>query len=111
MEEPLLPEQSHILTPMSPITRPRSKSKPDGIFIHPTHSNLARADAAALELGIAGSTERVHGNIYPHKEAAWETGQGRDAARALLGRTRRDSPRTPRKPFDLGDDSSSESSD
>ncbi|GAV98767.1 copper transporter [Lentinula edodes] len=41
-----------------PSVRLRSKSKPNGIFIHPQHSNLARADAAALQLGLGGPTER-----------------------------------------------------
>jgi len=32
----------------------RSKLKPENIFIHPNESNIFRADAVALELGIAG---------------------------------------------------------
>ncbi|KAH9854279.1 hypothetical protein C2E23DRAFT_858456 [Lenzites betulinus] len=65
-------------------TRPRSKSKPESIFIHPNHSNLARADAAAASLGLAGDTERVKANVYPADEDPWEHGKGRDVARELL---------------------------
>lgn len=64
-------------------TRPRSKSKPDDIFIHPTQSNIARADAAALELGLAGETERVQG-FAPQQNPAWQVGKGRDLAREML---------------------------
>ncbi|KIY50614.1 hypothetical protein FISHEDRAFT_71652 [Fistulina hepatica ATCC 64428] len=66
-------------------SRTRTKSKPGDIFIHPAHSNLARADAAALELGLAGCTERVHAVQYDKEEAPWVEGEGRDAAHALLG--------------------------
>ncbi|KAJ3845355.1 copper transporter [Lentinula raphanica] len=66
--------------------RPRSRSKPESIFIHPQHSNIARADAAALQLGLGGPTERVSGGVYQLKdEASWKTGTGKDVARALLG--------------------------
>ncbi|KAF8665336.1 hypothetical protein AX16_000355 [Volvariella volvacea WC 439] len=88
-------------------TRPRSRSKPDAIFIHPNDSNIARADAAALELGIGGDTEYVKGDVYTHEPARWETGAGRDMARALLGsgRQKRDTG------FTIGDDSDSDESD
>ncbi|KAI0640130.1 hypothetical protein C8Q77DRAFT_1084819 [Trametes polyzona] len=66
------------------LTRPRSKSKPESIFIHPNHSNLARADAAAAELGLSGDTERVKVNSYPADEDPWAHGKGRDVARQLL---------------------------
>jgi hypothetical protein len=69
-----------------PRTRPRSKSKPDDIFIHPTQSNLARADAAALELGVGGDTERVKSHLSNKDESAWEAGTGRDQVRAMLAR-------------------------
>ena len=50
-EEPLLERNSAPIALGSvPQTRPRSKSKPDSIFIHPRFNNIARADAAALEL-------------------------------------------------------------
>jgi len=109
MEEPLLDEISYPLTTTVP-TRPRSKSRPEDILIHPNHSNLARADAVALELGLSGNTDRVHGNVYPHEDAAWEYGKGRDVARALLGgsNTRRDSQR--HAEFGVGPDSDSEDS-
>ncbi|KAI0354666.1 hypothetical protein OH77DRAFT_1404565 [Trametes cingulata] len=68
----------------APTTRPRSKSKPESIFIHPNESNLARADAAAAELGLGGDTERVKANTYPADEDPWEHGRGRDVARELL---------------------------
>jgi len=64
--------------------RPRSKSKPDGIFIHPTQSNIARADAAALELGLGGDTERVKGYLINKEESAWQAGTGRNQVRAML---------------------------
>jgi hypothetical protein len=66
------------------------KAKPAGLFIHPNNSNLARADAVAVELGLHRSTERVEvvrtscdsddGGL-----AAWGQGRGRDAARHMLG--------------------------
>ena len=64
--------------------RPRSKSKPESIFIHPNESNIARADAAAAQLGLAGDTERVRAGVYPADEDPWEHGRGRDVARELL---------------------------
>ncbi|KAG5636594.1 hypothetical protein H0H81_007534 [Sphagnurus paluster] len=70
-------------------TRPRSKSKPDDIFIHPAQSNLARADALASELGISGNTDRVHVNKYERQDPAWTSGEGQEAARALLGSSRK----------------------
>ncbi|KIK70601.1 hypothetical protein GYMLUDRAFT_32646 [Collybiopsis luxurians FD-317 M1] len=90
--------------------RPRSKSKPDDIFIHPQHSNLARADAAAIQLGIGGPTERVSGgSIYQMKNATpWQVGTGRDAARALLGNSRH---LTNEHHFDIGSGPNSDSSD
>jgi len=107
VQEPLLHHESpYALT--SVITRPRSRSKPDDIFIHPTHSNLARADAVALEMGLSGDTDRVHGNIYPHEEAAWESGKGKDMARALLGSSRQDSQR---HTFHIGGDDEEQDSD
>lgn len=69
-----------------PMTRPRSKSKPSNIFIHPADSNLARADAAAVQLGITGDTELVKGNQFPaNRETPWQLGKGKDLARELLG--------------------------
>ncbi|TFK89875.1 hypothetical protein K466DRAFT_597407 [Polyporus arcularius HHB13444] len=91
MKEPLLPspmddrfsESSSSYPPPRP-NRPRSRSKPDSIFIHPNHSNIARADAAAVQLGLAGDTDLVKGNVYPSDGETWEHGRGRDVARELL---------------------------
>ncbi|KAJ7608650.1 copper transporter [Roridomyces roridus] len=85
--------------------RPRSRSKPE-IFIHPMQSNLARADAAALTMGLANDTERVDGvgTRYPHEAAAWEAGTGPDVARSLLGNGK--GPR--RTPFQIGGDEDSD---
>ncbi|PPQ99944.1 hypothetical protein CVT26_009299 [Gymnopilus dilepis] len=82
--QPLLSreEQSHPLKSFR--TRPRSKSKPDEIFIHPTESNIARADAVAMEMGIAGETERVQAFLYQHEAPPWEMGKGKDIAREML---------------------------
>ena len=68
-------------------TRPRAKSKPTSIFIHPTQSNIARADAAALQLGLAGDTDLVKGNMHPDGEAAWKIGEGKDLARQIMSRS------------------------
>jgi len=76
ISQPLLPQER-------PKTRPRSRSKPDDIFIHPTQSNIARADAAAMELGLAGETDRVRG-FKVQENSAWEAGKGRDLARGML---------------------------
>jgi len=95
---------------VSPFQRPRSKSKPE-IFIHPTQSNLARADAAALSLGLAGNTVRVNGvgTRYPHEAAAWEAGRGPDVARSLLGNGNKRASAAPRRPpFHIGGDEDSD---
>ncbi|EDR15230.1 copper transporter [Laccaria bicolor S238N-H82] len=105
MSQPLLQEHPYPLKPVRTRQNSRSKSKPDDIFIHPAQSNLARADAAALELGISVGTERVHANIYEREEAAWEVGQGKDMARELLlGQKRKNQPS-----FQVGSDSDLES--
>ncbi|KAA1467814.1 hypothetical protein DENSPDRAFT_813716 [Dentipellis sp. KUC8613] len=124
------PQQSHsprdrdsyrlhepLLSPMSPsplgdkprsppYTRPRakSKSKPASLFIHPNQSNLSRADAAAVELGLHGSTERVKatGKYGDDEDVAWEHGKGRDVARELLrGKSARADEQ--QKLFNIGD--------
>lgn len=66
------------------------KLKPAGLFIHPNNSNLARADAVAVELGLHRSTERVEAPRSSSDSddggmAAWGQGRGREAARHLLG--------------------------
>lgn len=96
--------------------RPRSKSKPDSIFIHPNESNIARADAVALEMGIGGDTELVKGNIYPEDQDTWELGRGKEIARALLSGTSKEKPNTMQshnrsgsrqRLFDIGEEESS----
>lgn len=83
----------HISLSSSSLHRARSRTKPAGLFIHPNDSNLARADAVAVELGLHGSTENVSAGAarmssdsddHDHGRT-WERGRGRDAARALLG--------------------------
>jgi hypothetical protein len=77
ISRPLLPkERAH------PKTRPRSKSKPENIFIHPTQSNIVRADAFALQLGLAGETERVQAPEL--EDTGWEVGKGKEFAREML---------------------------
>ncbi|KAH8987393.1 hypothetical protein EDB86DRAFT_3065751 [Lactarius hatsudake] len=78
-------------SPPSTMRKARSRAKPAGLFIHPNESNLARADAVAVELGLHGSTEHVSvGAARASSDSddngrTWERGHGRDAARALLG--------------------------
>jgi len=67
----------------------RCKPKPTGLFIHPSNSNLARADAVAVELGLHSSTERVK-TVRTSCDSdddgkMWERDRARDTARALLG--------------------------
>jgi hypothetical protein len=63
--------------------RVKSKSKPSAIFIDPQQSNIARADAVALELGLASDTERVRTTPTPE---AWRHGHhhGREVARTMF---------------------------
>ena len=76
--------------PESSFGRHRSKSKPDDIWIHPTESNIARADARAIQLGLVqDDTNFVQANQLPAEgEIAWEVGKGRDVARELMGKTK-----------------------
>jgi len=39
----------------------------------------------AVELGLHGSTEHVTAHVRPQQPLAWAPGQGREAARELLG--------------------------
>ena len=81
-------------------TRPRSKSKPDGIFIHPRHSNIARAEVIAVGMGLGDeNNEYVDASSYRYprsprqandmppcgNQRGWGAGNGRDVARGLLG--------------------------
>ncbi|KAH9033046.1 hypothetical protein EDB84DRAFT_1270378 [Lactarius hengduanensis] len=73
-------------SPPSTMRKARSRAKPAGLFIHPNESNLARADAVAVELGLHGSTEHARASSDSDGDGlTWERGHGRDAARALLG--------------------------
>jgi len=80
-------------------TRPRSKSKPDQLFIHPAQSNILRAEAFAIQYGYSSTnTELVDASscIYPASPVAeqstasasrgWGGDKGRETARQLLGR-------------------------
>jgi len=69
------------------VERRRTRSKPDNIFIHPYESNLARADAVALELGITGDTDLVQGNMADGR--SWQLGRGKDVAREVFGHSHR----------------------
>ncbi|KAK0233514.1 copper transporter [Armillaria fumosa] len=108
VEEPLLYNDTHVSS-MPTHSRPRSKSKPNHIFIHPNQSNLARADAAAFEMGIGGNTERMRGNMYTQEAAAWEMGKGREGARALMGQPRTRGEPQRQSSFRVGSPSDSES--
>ncbi|OBZ79643.1 hypothetical protein A0H81_01362 [Grifola frondosa] len=65
--------------------RPRSRSKPQAIFIHPNESNIARADAVAEQLRLTSSPDSADDDMYPVQGGGWHPGHGRDAARELLG--------------------------
>ncbi|KAI0783137.1 hypothetical protein C8Q75DRAFT_478013 [Abortiporus biennis] len=99
-QEPQLPSPSQLPYMHSPLpeptpstsqyqppsiqTRPRSRSKPTAIFIHPAESNIARADAAAQQLGLGGDGDApIIGQV--DDSTKWELGKGRDVARELLG--------------------------
>ncbi|KAH9923620.1 uncharacterized protein B0H18DRAFT_878503 [Fomitopsis serialis] len=69
------------------------RSKPDGlnIYIHPSESNIARADAVARELGLSSEEDEETGIYHgdagtTETEPLWEPGKGRDVARSLLRR-------------------------
>ncbi|KAF9531880.1 hypothetical protein CPB83DRAFT_785610 [Crepidotus variabilis] len=83
--------QQHSLDSLK--ARSRSRSKPDNIFIHPTQSNVARADAVAMQMGLAHNVERVQEYRYGGTEPAWEVGKGKDLARELL--SKKDEKQTP----------------
>ncbi|KAF4573307.1 hypothetical protein EYR36_007818 [Pleurotus pulmonarius] len=75
--QPLLaynaPESAHLLLPR---TRPTAKTRPGGLFILPNESNIARADAVALELGYASSS-----SSNPESHYADEVWENPDAAK------------------------------
>ncbi|KAI0066496.1 hypothetical protein BV25DRAFT_1796898 [Artomyces pyxidatus] len=115
LHEPLLSPTSPIPSDKPYTARPRakSKSKPAHIFIHPNESNIARADAVAVEMGLHGSTDRVKSHMYPEDaaETPWQQGKGRDLAREMMGGSRIHSrTESQQKLFRVGD-SGSDSSD
>jgi hypothetical protein len=70
------------------------KTKPADLFIHPNHSNIARADAISVELGLRCQKERAQAQAPPRtssdsddSEIGWKQGRGPEAARALFGVT------------------------
>ncbi|KAF9650303.1 hypothetical protein BDM02DRAFT_3093343 [Thelephora ganbajun] len=86
VKEPLLATSADGYELNSVTTRPRSKSKPDGIFIHPKHSNIARAEVIAVHMGFGTeNNEYVDASSYVHPRRVWGVGNGRDVARGLLG--------------------------
>lgn len=50
-------------------------TKPGDLFIHPMESNVARADAAAIELGLEESTENVRILRHEGDEVAWQVSE------------------------------------
>ncbi|KAH7886021.1 hypothetical protein F5I97DRAFT_1189719 [Phlebopus sp. FC_14] len=96
VEEPLLRNSFSRHHPRA--TRPDARSRPAAMFIHPYESNLARAEAAALELSVAGDTDLVNGNESLDDRATWQHGKGREVARELLG----DPQRSRNAGFDVG---------
>ncbi|KAJ7157274.1 copper transporter [Mycena filopes] len=102
-EAPLYARRPSGEDPTAILQHRRSRSKPDGIFIHPKESNIARADTAMRGL------ERV-----PLESATWEAGKGSDAARSLLGnaaKQARASVGPKRAPFQIGGDGDESDSD
>jgi len=68
-------------------TRPRSKSRPENIFINPNESNIFRADAVALEMGITGDAELVKANSYSAED--WKRAEEGDKAGEILASSSR----------------------
>lgn len=67
------------------------KSKPPGLFIHPNHSNIARADAVAVELSLRDERLRAPrtSNDSDDSGLGWVQDRGRETARALFGGSQR----------------------
>jgi len=91
---PVISDQSASVT-----TRPRSKSKPDGIFIHPKNSNIVRAEVIAVRMGFGTEdSEYVDTSSYTYPQTpsqasdmsahsnqrGWGAGNGPDVARGML---------------------------
>ena len=66
-------------------THGRSRSTPAQIYIHPQHSNHARADAVARDLGFFGDTELVRASDHSETQGTWGRDKGKEFARFLLG--------------------------
>jgi len=99
--------------------RVRGRIKPAGLFIHPNNSNIARADAVALELGLHDSPERVkavrRSSDSDDGSTMWMHGRGREVAHALLGNTHQKARKhshahmgsdSEQKPFQVGESGS-----
>lgn len=96
---PLVHEPAASLTVPPAGTRPRStQSKPDQLFIHPAESNLVRAEAFAIQHGLAvGHSDLVDTSSFTYPKTptssqdqaaagrGWGGGKGRETARELLG--------------------------
>ena len=67
------------------------KTKPPGLFIHPNHSNIARADAVAVELGLREERLRAPRTSSDSDDSGlgWVQDRGRETARALFGTSQR----------------------
>jgi len=74
-----------------------SRSKLDGISIHPNNSTVAHADAVTMEMGFMSDTKMVGGRSYPSDQQSWEAGKGRDAVGGTSGR------RHSQQQFSVGD--------
>ena len=62
------------------------KAKPPGLFIHPNHSNIARADAVAVELGLREERRQAPRSSSDSDDSGlgWVRDRGRETARALF---------------------------
>ena len=67
------------------------KTKPPGLFIHPNHPNIARADAMAVELGLGEERLRAPRTSSDSDDSGLGRVQdrGRETARALFGASQR----------------------
>jgi len=63
------------------------KTKPPGLFIHPNHSNIARADAVAVELGLRAERSQAPRTSSDSDDSTlgWVQDRGRETAHALFG--------------------------
>jgi len=70
----------------SAASRNSSRSRLDGILIHPNDSTVSHADAVVMEMGFRSDTKMVEGRSYPSDQQPWEAGKGKDAVRGTSGR-------------------------